>query len=343
MSITKKALQTYRKYLASKLAIAFSFTVFVLACLALGILGSYLFFLLVPIVILPIYICLQFTNSSFAKGMPLTQKNFFGFYRTAFTPTINGAYQVITSFLKSALIYFALSFIVVFVMLQVYATRNPQFAQEIESISALTANGSFLEALAAYEDNIIIMFISSIATLVSSGLALLAFFHFVGRNSIVPHLAISMAAMPGRIAHSIHRQGLKLFKTEFNRDYYKAAWLGAPLVLLGFGGGVMATYFFTTDSYLIVLSGFAGAFILLTPFLPYYLDVIEELFKKYKDRYITVSIDQAKKAYEEIKVAQKLSEDQQRELDKLISDLEKKNGSIIQDDDENDENPEDEE
>jgi hypothetical protein len=92
-----------------------------------------------------------------------------------------------------------------------------------------------------------------------------------------------------------------------------------------------------------VLSGFAGAFILLTPFLPYYLDVIEELFKKYKDRYITVSIDQAKKAYEEIKVAQKLSEDQQRELDKLISDLEKKNGSIIQDDDENDENPEDEE
>lgn len=334
MNIAQKARQTYQKYLASKLAIAFSFTIFVLASLALGILGSYLFLLLVPIVILPIFICLQMTNSAFAKGMSLSQKNFFSFYRAAFTPTLSGAYQVLSSFLKAALLYFGLSFVTIFVMLQFYLTRDPFFAQQIESISALAANGNLVEALAAYENNANIIFISSIATFISGGFALLAFLHFIGRNSIVPHLALSMSSMPGRIAFSIHRQGLKFFKREFNIDYYRATWLGTPLLLIGFAGGVLATYFLTRDPYLILLSGFAGAFIVLTPFLPYYLDVMEEIFKKYKDRYITVSIDQAKKAYEEIKVAQKLSEEQQDELDKLISDLQKKADTKNQDQEE---------
>ena len=61
---------------------------------------------------------------------------------------------------------------------------------------------------------------------------------------------------------------------------------------------------------------------------------MEEMFKKYKDRYIAISIDQAKKAYEEIKVAQKLSEEQQDELDKLISDLQKKADTKNQDQEE---------
>ncbi|MFA6644799.1 MAG: hypothetical protein WCS76_00365 [Bacilli bacterium] len=342
MNISKKALQTYRKYLASKLAIAFSFTVFVLACLAIGIIGSYLFLILVPVVVLPIFICLQLANSSFARGMPLTQKNFFSFYRTAFTPPLNGAYQVLSSFLKAVLINLGLSFVVVFAMLQLFVIDNSSFAQEVDSIAALAANGNFTEALAAYEANANIIFISSTATLISGGFALLAFLHFVGRNSIVPHLALSMSSMPGRIAFSIHREGLKFFKREFNTDYYRATWMGAPIILAGFAAGVFATYFFTQDPYLILLSGLAGAFILLAPFLPYYLDVIEELFKKYKERYISVSIDQAKKAYEEIKVAQKLSEEQQEELDKLIGDLQKKSDDAKREDDDldNDENNE---
>ncbi|MFA7378124.1 MAG: hypothetical protein WC014_01185 [Bacilli bacterium] len=321
MNIAKKAFQTYRKYLASKLAIALSFTVFVLASLAIGLFGSYLFILLVPIIILPIYICLQLANSSFAKGMPLSQKNFFAFYKVAFTPTLNGAYQVISSFLKAALIYFGFSFLVVFVMLQVYLTNDASFAQELQSITTLVANGNYQDALLAYEENATILFVSTIASLISGGFSLLAFMHFIGRNSIVPHLALSMAALPGKIAYSVHRQGLKVFKREFNGDYYRSSWLAAPIILIGFTGGVLATYFFTNNTYLILLSGFAGAFILLTPFLPYYLDVIEELFNKYKDRYLKVSINQATRVYEEIKIAQEMSEEQRKELDKLINDL----------------------
>lgn len=321
MNIAQKAFQTYRKHLASKLAIAFSFTVFVLASLAIGLLGSYLFVLLVPIIILPIYICLQLTNSSFAKGMPLSQRNFFAFYKVAFTPTLNGAYQVISSFLKAALIYFGLSFVVIFIMLQVYLTNDASFAQEFQGITALITNGMYQDALQAYEENATVLFISTVASLISGGLSLLAFMHFIGRNSIVPHLALSMSALPGKIAYSVHRQGLKVFKSEFNGDYYRASWLAAPIILIGFAGGVLATYFFTSNTYLILLSGFAGAFILLTPFLPYFLDVVEELFKKYRDRYLRVSIDQATRVYEEIKVAQQLSEEQQKELDKLINDL----------------------
>ena len=321
MNIAKKAFATYRKYWTSKLAASFTFVVFTLASLAIGLFGSYVFLILVPIIVLPIFVCLQLINSAFAKGMALTQKNFFSFYRSAFTPTMNGAYQVITSFLKAALVYLAMSFLVIIIMTQVFLTRSATFASEIDSMTALIANGGFQEALDAYESNATIIFISSISTLVSGGLSLLVFLHFIGRNTIVPHLAISMAALPGRIAYSVHRQGLKIFKHEFNSDYYKSVWIGIPLVLCGFTGGVLATYFFTNNAYLILLAGFAGAFILITPFLPYFLDVIEEMFKKYKDRYVQVSIDQAKKIYEEIKAASEMNEEQRQEIDKLINDL----------------------
>lgn len=341
MSISKKAFLTYRKYLANKLAIAFSFTVFVLASLAIGIIGSYLFLILVPIVLLPLFICLQFTNSAFAKGMPLTQKNFFSFYRTAFTPPLSGAYQVLSSFLKAFLTYLGLSFVAIFIMLQIYITNDSLFAQEIDSIAALAADGNLTGALDAYEANSVIVSISSIAMIICGGLALLLFLHLIGRNAIVPHLALSMSSMPGRIASSIHREGLQFFKREYNADYYKATWFGAPLVLVGFGLGVLATYALKIDPYLILLSGCAGAFVFLTPFLPYYLDVIEELFKKYKERYVTISIDQAKKAYEEIKVAQKLSEEQQEELDKLINDLQNKSNDTNRENDESDEDLDD--
>lgn len=340
MNIARKAFETYQKYLANKLAASFSFTIFVLGSLAIGLLGSYLFIILIPIVVLPLFICLQLVNSAFAKGMPLTQKNFFGFYRSAFTPTMSGSYQVLSSFLKAALLYFGLSFAVVFIMTQVLITRDASFASEIDSMAALIANGGLQEAIAAYESNPNIIYISTISTLISGGLGLLAFLHLIGRNAIVPHLAISMAALPGRIAYSVHRQGLKIFKHGFNVDYYKSVWFGAPLILIGFAGGVLATYFFTSDLYLILLSGFAGAFLVLTPFLPYFFDVIEEIFKKYKDRYLQVSIDQAKKVYDEIKIASDMNEEQRQEIDRLINDLKKK--SDVQDDKDEDENPSDE-
>lgn len=334
MNIAKNAFATYRKYWANKLAASFSFTVIVLASLAIGIFGSYFFLFLIPLIVLPIFICLQLANSAFAKGMVLTQKNFFSFYRSAFSPTMSGSYQVLSSFLKAALIYFGTSFIVIMVMTQFFLSRSSTFAAEIDSITALIGRGGFQEALDAYESNSTIIYISTISTLISGGFGLLVFLHLIGRNCIVPHLALSMAALPGRIAYSVHRQGLKIFKHDFNIDYYKASWFGVPIIIIGYVGGVMATFFFTSDIYLILLAGFAGTFILITPFLPYFLDVVEEIFKKYKDRYIQVSIDQAQKVYAEIKAASDMNEEQRQEIDKLINDLKKHSDKSNEEDDE---------
>lgn len=339
MNIAKKAFATYRQYLASKLAVAFSFTIFVLASLAIGMFGSYLFLLLIPVVIIPFFVCLQLSNSSIAKGMPLTQRNFFGFYKTAFSPSLVGVYQVVSSFLKAALIYFGVSFLIILVMSEVYMSSDPTFATEIQRITTLIANGGLQEALDAYENNPTIVFVSSISTLVSGGVGLLMFMHFIGRNAIVPHLAFAMVSLPGQIASNVHRQGLQSFKREYNADYYKAVWFGVPLMLIGYAGGVIATYFLTQDLYLILLAGFAGAFIVLTPFFPYFLDVIEEMFKKYKDRYLKVSIDQAKKVYEEIKVAHDMNDEQERELNHLIEELNKKSKEQSEQDDDDEDKP----
>lgn len=337
MNIAKKAFATYRQYLASKLAVAFSFTIFVLASLAIGMFGSYLFLLLIPVVIIPFFVCLQLANSSIAKGMPLTQRNFFSFYKTAFSPTLVGVYQVVSSFLKAALIYLGVSFAIILIMSEVYISNDPAFATEIQRITTLIANGSMQEALDAYENNVTIVFVSSVSTLVSGGVGLLMFMHFIGRNAIVTHLAFAMSSLPGQIAQSVHRQGLRSFKHEYNMDYYKSVWFGIPLVLIGYATGVLATYFLTQDFYLILLAGFAGAFIFITPFLPYFLDVVEEMFNKYKNRYLQVSIDQAKKVYEEIKVAHDINDEQERELDHLIEELNKKTkDKSEQDDDDED-------
>ncbi|MFA5421810.1 MAG: hypothetical protein WC344_03315 [Bacilli bacterium] len=339
MNISQKAWQSYRKYFGSKIAIALSFTVFVLASLAIGMIDMLFFIILIPFVILPLFICLQLATSAFRKGMILSQKNFFGFYKTAFTPPLSGSYQVFSSFLKAALIHLGLSLVINIALIQVFQSSDAAFSQFLTSLIVLISSGGYQEAQTAIAANPTIMFISGTSALISGGLSLLAFLHFIGRNSIVPHLAFSMSLLPGKIAYSVHRQGLRFFKREFNLDYYKALWLGGPLVLLGFAGGVFATYFLTSNSYLVLLAGFAGTFIVITPFLPYFLDVIEELFNKYKDRYLQVSIDEAKKVYEEIKAAREMNEEQQDEIDRLIEDLEKKTTSTDeQEDEDNDKN-----
>lgn len=339
MNIAKKAFQTYRQYLASKLAVAFSFTIFVLASLAIGMFGSYLFLLLIPVVIIPFFVCLQLSNSAIAKGMPLTQRNFFGFYKMAFSPTLIGVYQVVSSFLKAFLIYLGINVLIILVMSEIYMSNDSTFASEIQRITTLIANGGLQEALDAYENNSTIVFISAVSTLVGGGVGLLMFMHFIGRNAIVSHLAFAMASLPGQIAQSVHRQGLQSFKHEYNVDYYQSVWFGVPLLLIGYASGVLATYFLTQDIYLILLAGFAGSFIVITPFLPYFLDVIEEMFKKYKDRYLQVSIDQAKKVYEEIKVAHDMNAEQERELDHLIEELNKKSKDKPEQEDDGDDKP----
>jgi len=325
MNIARTAFETYRKYLGSKLAVSFAFTIFVLASLAIGMVGSYLFLVLMPLVILPVFVCFQLANSALAKGMPLTQANFFGFYRVAFSPSLSGSYQIISSFLKSFLVYLGISLLTIFILTEIYSYLDSSFYAEVQSISALIYSGNLTEAVDAFDENATIAFISSMGFLSGGGAATLIFLHLVGRNSISPHLAFAMPALPGRTANMIHRRGIKTFRLEFNLDYYGATWLGIPLIILGYLGGVFATYFFVSDVYLILLAGIAGSFLLLTPFLPYYLDVIEELFKKYRSRYFQVSIDQARKAYEDINTSQVMSEEEKKELGDLIDQLKRQN------------------
>ncbi|MFA5481293.1 MAG: hypothetical protein WC282_02795, partial [Bacilli bacterium] len=150
------------------------------------------------------------------------------------------------------------------------------------------------------------------------------------------------------MAGTKHRQSLKIFRKDFLSDYFQATWFVAPPLLIGLAGGILATYFVTNNKYLVLLAGIAGLFLLLMPILPLYLDVISELFKKYKGRYFEVLTDQARQAYEEIKNMNVSNEEGQKELLDLIDRLsnkktdgeEHKDGEPTNDDDVDDQNEE---
>ncbi|MFA5481606.1 MAG: hypothetical protein WC282_04420, partial [Bacilli bacterium] len=252
MNIIKEAFKNYRKYLGEKLALSLSFTMFVLAALAIGMLGSYLFVITIPLIVLPIFICLQVANNSIKDGMILRQRNFFAIYPLAFTPPLFGTYKVLSIAVKSILIYLGLSLLTSFIFLEIYAANDPVFAQQISDIVLLQANGNMDELIKAYENNVTIAFISSLSMLISGGVTVLLALHFFGVNTIALHLAFSMPSMTGRMAGTMHRQSLKIFRKDFLSDYFQATWFVAPPLLIGLAGGILATYFVTNNKYLVL-------------------------------------------------------------------------------------------
>ena len=100
----------------------------------------------------------------------------------------------------------------------------------------------------------------------------------------------------------------------------KAFWFLTLLLIIGYAGGVLISYFFINNIDMVQMNiiGLFGSFILLLMFVPYYLNASQLIFEKYKGQYIDTLIDLSKKSLEEMKKMQAISEEKEKEVMQMI-------------------------
>lgn len=294
-NIKEEARKKYREHLGPKLALSFSFIILIYIGLSLSLLNPLLILFAFPLLFIPAYYAFQMMNLGINKKMELVQKNFFMFYRQAYSPQIRGIYRVLSAFWKGLLSYFLVTFIVAFIIAQIMIAKNPALIDQLEGLLDYMNSTQNFDIMAFFEANESIFTLYRLISGFGIFAFLLAFLHFIGRSSLTPYFTKRFPFLFGKQLNRRTSIILKLIRHEYNRDYYQALWHGPLLLFVGYAAGFFSTYFITTDPLIIILSSVAGALLFIGPYLPYFFDVIEELYKKYEKHFLSENI---KKEYD---------------------------------------------
>lgn len=324
-TISKTALRQYKARLKEKFALSFSFFVFAFACVTLGFVWPISLLLTVPLIIIPLFLCLQISNGTLRilQKEGLSHGNFFRFFILSFKRPFLGSYRVISSLLKAIAIGLIFYFVAGLVTYQILSMVDSSFSELMTKASELLANSDLDSAFALLQENPLYITCENILICISFGFFLLSFYHFIGVNSLNANLTNMMPGVNRGAINYVHKNVLRMIRKPFYKDYYHANYLGLVLYLFGYVGGVLISYQFTSKIDYICLSGTIGSLLLLFPFLPYYLDVNDLLFSKYINNYRSFALETAKKAYSELEKNTQVSQEEKEKLKEYIDDVNK--------------------
>lgn len=321
----KAALKKYKEHFFDKTSSLALFAFFLIASYALMYFYPFTAIILVPFIVAPFLFVFQAMNSNANSNIRFSFKDFFKLYPRYYSPSYYGVYRLIISTLKALLVYMAFFVSIGIIGGAIISAVDPainDLVNQIYSVTSYEEMYEIIDTLLARDSFYIYMLVTYV---VSFFFAFWMFIHSVGISSLSFYCATHMrgAAYMRQISYA-YRFAFKRFRRQFYRDYFKANFLGIILLVVGMLAGVLLGYYLNFDLDKVVLFGLYGASFLLFFFLPYYFDVLNELYIKYFDYYQQATIDLAKMNIERLKAAHNLSEEELEKLNNFLAKAEEK-------------------
>lgn len=332
--IAKQALSLYRRDLSKILPWSFNLLLIYAICffVSMFVEGTSLF--LVPLFAIPFTFAFQMTNSTVKNNDVMRPGVFNSFYRGYFSREFLGVYRITISAICSFLFGFTAYMVVTLVYSNVV---DPTFNNAIQSLSdALKSNDFDTYDALLLEEPIYSFMMYSITSFI--GVFYIFFIHFLARNAVIAELKLRIYAPIGTIRH-IFGYGAKHQAKGFNKEYYLNTFFILLILAGGFALGATITYFIisspdiheslTTGKFsfmdifsLIGLGGVFFASILMIIILPYFYNVIYLLVEKYKKGFASTTLEIAQASLEQIKNTRRLTDEEEREVEKAIKETE---------------------
>lgn len=313
---------TRQKFSAMSYMLLF-FVVFTLLSLVLAFVNVASLIITVPFLILPGLFSIT-ANSIIVESEKETKvKNFFVMFKNYFSPLFIGGYRFITSFLLSLAVFAigmtAISTIAIEVMIAQDATLGQlmdSIANEVDMYEALDQFLNYLNNNSVYNT------ILYITAFVSTVAAVYFFIHRICINNVkYIHSFTSTIPYPMSGINVIHKQAYRKIRKDFRKDYFKATWfLTLIFFVLMLGSGTLLFLFFeqyTCDEAIVI--SLLLTFIFLIGFIPYYLNVIELIYLKYKREYQETFIKLSLESLKEYKKDNVLDETKEKEIMDFIN------------------------
>lgn len=283
--LRRNAINKYKSHKLESWLLGLFAGLFCAAIVLINLLVPWLTFITVPLLILPFIFGCTVIHEALKEGMELTFTNFFKYIMVFFRSPFNHSYNLISSFLKSLLIFLLSELIAVNIAYGVFSHQYGElFVNAINELDSLIeANAEIEVILSAFEanDNLLINYF--LAALEPSLLiSIFCFIFFLGKESVSIYLRIIMSKSNPSFIRSVYRRGIRDHFSEFYKAYIGLNWPLYVLLAIGFVGGALFVDFTKLGAMNGVTLGVVFGFVLSGFFYPFYFANNVSLYESFE-------------------------------------------------------------
>lgn len=327
--IGKETWKTYKTNFAAKSSLT-AIYVFILSCtLLLNILFTGTIIITIPFIVLPF----TFAYFSTLCGLPMAKdapiKSFFLFYPVYYSQFFFGGFRALLGFLKAFLVSTIFSVILSIILFYTFLRGQPGFAEILNEIEYAKDIAQMQKAMEHFYQFSPAYFSMQVSTLVGVFFGTWVFIRHCLLNSEKFCLnLLTNKPLPMKAATRIYLTAANIRRKQFYKEYYGAVWYVVLAFIVFFSGATsIGCFVFHIESNRSIFIGLFVALILLFPLIPYYFEVIRNIFAASGDDYSQASIRLSEEAINQLKKNNQLTPEQQKmfeeELQKSREEFEK--------------------
>ena len=290
--------------------------------------------LIVGSLVLPFYFATLICSYLEKNGRPIAAKDYFRSAGMYFTPTFFGSFRI----LKAALISLLFSMGTYLIFSVVYGSLSlnfdPAFAKDIDTLTSFVYSGDVEAANNFLANSTSLLTYSRFASFAMDAGFILPFFYLISRASITVFIRDFLPTPDSRAINAAYKEALRSGAMGYDSDFFKSTWWVYLTLIVFYAAGAVTGYFLLEGHpYIGILMNLVGVGFMIIPLvflLPYFVLVLDNLFKKYKKGFARAIVDIARRVFEQFKYSNQISEEEAQKYEEELKQAEEAilNGAI---------------
>lgn len=292
-----------------------------------------------PFISLPILFAAYYSHLGVHLNQRLTFSSTMRYMFAYYRPPFNSSFGVLTSILKSLLVFLGTELVFSFFGVQLTYLINPGIEASIESFQNYLLESQFLMSyddimnLLIMNNNALLIYVY-IVTLPAYILAIGFFIYNISRNSIGIYLRLNMAENDARYIKMVMATTNRVLPRKMFKSWMALNWPMIILYFVGAIGGAIGMVFLTKNPLIIMSGAIAGGVLLLAFYMPFYLPNMEAIYDTFSNAYRAgankvnemlkqTAIENAKRVQEEKEYFEKILHEMEEHVKEVEKEKEK--------------------
>lgn len=311
-------MNNYQKYKSYFLPTCFAIAFSLLLAYALNLIISGLFVIVIFFLVIPLLGCLIINNVQYSSGKEYSLKDFYKGYRITLLPGLHGSFRMIKSFIYAALIMIG-CFTLIYEVTSIFTSViDPELVNSIKAAKDNNEMYSILEAYLQDPAYDYYMYLYNIFYLVSFGIALFFFIHFVLRSTPLFYIQTNMGCSK-KDALYLYKKVYPTYKKSLNMTFSKIGWAYYLVYPFSFAIGAFIGWALFKNATLAVLIAMLFSLLSSSPFLAIYLLTQDCFFRLNSSTYKIEAKFLFEKALQNVDQDTRISEEQKEVIKKFYS------------------------
>lgn len=330
-SLSKAAFSLFKNGFSYSLPTTFGISILILSILTFGIFFPAFMWVGVPFLILPLLFAYTLSLSDGHEEGELSNRRTITYFLSYFRTPFYGSYRVIRNFFLSLFWSTVFSIILYFSLAPIFSNLSDGFSNAFKTFGEYIGQRNYESAIYLIENSESLSSFFFVLCLLDSAFFSLCFLFFLLRYSLNPFFRLRFGYGPSHISNHIFVDSLRNRKGEYMHDLFTSTWwfilLFVGFFALGIAIGWIYLNGFITPQGIVVFALGIG-FLAISPFLSYYVCLLNLMNKKYETTFVDYYLRLAEETFLAAKEANELSEEETEFYQEQIEQGKKKKSEL---------------